>query len=51
MDYICQYCDRFLIENPEEYENYLTTSRKKNDKNLYTNFTIIILALTNSIKY
>ena len=35
MDYMCQYCDRSLIENPVEYENYLTTSRKKNDKNLY----------------
>ena len=34
MDYICQYCDRLLIKNPDEYENYLTTSRKKNDKNL-----------------
>ena len=31
MDYICQYCDRLLIEKPVDYENYLTTSRKKND--------------------
>ena len=35
MDYICQYCDRLLIENPDEYENYLTTSRRKIDKSLY----------------
>ena len=40
MDYICQYCDRLLIENPDEYENYLTTSRKKIDKNLYIKYTI-----------
>ena len=40
MDYICQYCDRLLIENPNEYENYLTTSHKKNDKNLYIKYTI-----------
>ena len=40
MDYICQYCDRLLIENPEEYENYLTTARRKIDKNLYIKYTI-----------
>ena len=40
MDYICQFCDRLLIENPDEYENYLTTSRKKTDKKLYIRNTI-----------
>ena len=40
MDYTCQYCDRSLIENPDEYENYLTTSRKKHNKNLYIKYTI-----------
>ena len=40
MEYICQYCDRLLIENPVENEKYLTTSRKKNDKNLYIKYTI-----------
>ena len=40
MDYICQYCERLLIENPDEYENYLTTSRKIIDKNLYIKYTI-----------
>ena len=40
MDYICQYCDRLLIENPDKYENYLTISRKKIDKNLYIKYTI-----------
>ena len=49
MDYICQYCDRSLIENPDEYQNNLTISRKKNDKNLYT--LLIKKALMNSIKY
>ena len=41
MDYICQYCDRLLIEIPDEYENYLTTSPKKKDKTLYIKYTII----------
>ena len=40
MVFICQYCDRLLIENPDEYENYLTTSHKKNDKNFYIQYTI-----------
>ena len=40
MDYFCQVCDRSLIENPSEYQNYLATSRKKNDKNLYIKYTI-----------
>ena len=40
MDYICQYCDRLLIENPDEYENYLTTSCKKIDKKVYIKYTI-----------
>ena len=44
MDYICQYRDRLLIENPDEYENYLTTSHKKYDKNLYIKYTINIIS-------
>ena len=40
MDYICQVCDRPLIENPSEYQHYLATSRKKHDKNLYKKYTI-----------
>ena len=40
MSYICQVCDRSLIENSLEYEHYLATSRKKNDKNLYIKYTI-----------
>ena len=40
MDYICQVCDRSLIENPDEYQHYLTTSHKKNDNSLYIKYTI-----------
>ena len=40
MDYIYQYCDRLLIENPDEYEDYLTTSCEKIDKNLYIKYSI-----------
>ena len=51
MDYICQYCDTLLIENPDEYENYLTTSHKKIDRNLYIKYTINNISFTKSIKY
>ena len=44
MDYICQYCDRLLIENPDDYENYLTTSSRKIDKNLYIKYIINIIS-------
>ena len=47
MDYICQYCDRLLIENPDEYEHYLTISLKKNDNSLYIKYTINIINLDN----
>ena len=40
MDYICQVCDRSLIENPSEYQNYLDTSHKKKDNSLYIKYTI-----------
>ena len=40
MDYICQVCDRSLIENPSEYQHYLATSRKKNDNTFYIIYTI-----------
>ena len=45
MDYICQVCDRSLIENPSEYQHYLATSHKKNDKSLYIKHTINIINL------
>ena len=40
MSYICQVCDRSLVENPLQHEHYLDISHKKNDKNLYIKFTI-----------
>ena len=40
MDYICQVCDRPLIENPSEYQQNLATSHKKNDISLYIKYTI-----------
>ena len=40
MDYLCQVCDQSLIENPSEYQHYLDTSHKKNDKSFYIKYTI-----------
>ena len=40
MEYICQVCDRSLIENPSEYQYYLITLHKKNDNSLYIKYTI-----------
>ena len=40
MDFLREICDRLLIENPSAYQEYLTTSRKKDDKNLYEKYTI-----------
>ena len=41
MDYICQVCDRSIIENPSEYQHYpVDTSHKKNDNSLYIKYTI-----------
>ena len=40
MELLCPVCDRSIIENQSEYENYLSTMRKKDDKSLYENYTI-----------
>ena len=40
MSFLCEVCDRSIIENQSEYMNYLATMRKKNDKSLYKNYTI-----------
>ena len=32
MDFLCELCDQSIIENHSEYNNYLATLRKKNDK-------------------
>ena len=29
MDFLCKVCDRSIIENESEYNNYLATLRKK----------------------
>ena len=39
MDLLCPVCDRSIIQNPSEYNKYVTTMRKKDDKSLYGNFT------------
>ena len=45
MDYICQVCDRSLVENPSEYQHYLSTSYKESDKSLYIKCTIKNISL------
>ena len=35
MSILCSICDRSIMENPSEYQHYLSTSFKKIDKNLY----------------
>ena len=45
MTFLCENCDREILENPDEYQHYITASRKKNDKNLYTKCT------TNNISF
>ena len=40
MDLLCKVCDRSVIENQSECNNYLLTFRRKNDKNLYRTYTI-----------
>ena len=38
MDLLCPTCDRSIIENESEYENFLATRRKRNNKNYYENY-------------
>ena len=40
MDLLCPVCDRSIMENEAEYNEYKTTMRKKDDKSLYENYTI-----------
>ena len=41
MDYICEVCDRSIVQDPSEYPYYLTTSHRKKDlKKLYIKYTI-----------
>ena len=40
MDYICEVCDRSIIQDPSEYQYYLTNGHRKNNKKLYMQYTI-----------
>ena len=40
MSFLCEVCDRSIIENESEYNNYLATLRKKDGKILYKKYTI-----------
>ena len=40
MDLLCKVCDREIIENESEYNNYIATLRKRNDKCFYKQYTI-----------
>ena len=45
MELLCPVCDRSIIENESEYDEYMTTMRKKNDKSLWENHFIININL------
>ena len=45
MDLLCKVCDRLIIENESEFQNYLATLRKKDDISLYKKYTINIIHL------
>ena len=35
MDLLCKVCDRSIVEKEDEYKNYITSLRKKDDKGMY----------------
>ena len=37
MDLLCPVCDRSIIKNESEYNHYLATMRKRDDKSFYEN--------------
>ena len=45
MDFLCEVCDRSIIENQSEYNIFLATLRKKDDIGLYKKYPIIIINL------
>ena len=45
MDLLCEICDRSIIENPSEYNEYKTTVRKKYDKSLFEKYANINMIL------
>ena len=40
MDYLCQLCDKEIIENESDHKNYIATLRKKDDESLYKKYVI-----------
>ena len=40
MDYLCQVCDREIIENESEFKNYIASLLKKDDKSIYKKYDI-----------
>ena len=42
MDLLCEVCDRSIIEKQSEYNDYLATLRKKDDKSLYIKSILLI---------
>ena len=45
MDLLCPIYDRSNIQNPSEYNEDIVAMRKKDDKNLYENYTINVINL------
>ena len=40
MDLLCEVCDRLIVENESEYNKYVATLRKENDKSIYKKYVI-----------
>ena len=51
MEFLCEVCNRSIIENESEYNKYLATLRKENDRSLYEKYTVnnVILDEVNNI--
>ena len=45
MDYLCQVCDREILENESECKYYIASLRKKDDKRIYKRYVIINIKL------
>ena len=51
MDILLEVCDRSIIENESEYNNYPSTLREKDDKSLYKHILLILLIWMKLIKH
>ena len=40
MDFLCNVCDKDIIETESEYKSYIASLRKKDDKNIYKKYVI-----------